>query len=51
MHSVDDLVVCIGDFDVRVCWHVDSVREGHGAGQRNLEAGMLVEFCLENYVC
>ena len=54
MHSADDLVMCLGDFNGHVGRHIDGfdwVHGGYSVGQRNFEGRMLLEFCLENYVC
>ena len=54
MHSADDLVMCLGDFNAHVGKHIDSfdgVYGGYGVGQRNLEGRMLLEFCLEKQLC
>ena len=40
MHSADDLVLCLGDFNGHVGRHIDGfygVYGGYGVGQRNLE--------------
>ena len=52
MHSAGDLV--LGDFNGHVCRHADGfdgVHGGYGTGQRNLEGGMFLEFCLEKELC
>ena len=46
MHSADDLVMCLGDFNGHIGRHFDGVHGGYGVGQRNLEGRMLLEFCL-----
>ena len=51
MHSVDDLVMCLGEFNGHVGRHIDGFNGGNGAGQRNLEGRMLLEFCLEKELC
>ena len=51
MHSEDDLVMCLGDFNGHVGGHVDGfdwVHGGYGVGQKNLEGRMLLEYCLVN---
>ena len=47
MHSVDDLAVCLGDFNGHVGMHIDGVHGGYGVGQRNLDGILLLEFCLD----
>ena len=50
MHTADDLVICLGDFNGHVGRHIDGVdgeHRGYGVGQRNLEGRMLLGFCLE----
>ena len=50
MHSVGDLVMCLGDFNGHIGRHIDGFDEicgGFGVGERNLEGRMLLEFCLE----
>ena len=40
MHSADDLVMCLGDFNEHIGTHFDGfnvVHVGHGVGQRNME--------------
>ena len=54
MHSVDDLVMCLGDFNGHVGRHIDGfdgMHGGHCVGQRNLDGRMLLEFCLEKGLC
>ena len=54
MHSADDLVMCLGYINGHVGRHIDGFDEihgGYGAGQSNLEGGMLLEFCLEKELC
>ena len=44
MHSADDLVMCLGDFNEHVGRHIDGfygVHGGYCVGQRNLEGRML----------
>ena len=46
--------MCLGDFNGHIARHTDGshqIYEGHGIGQRNLEARMLLEFCLEKELC
>ena len=50
MHFAGDLVICLGDIDRYVGWHVDGfdgVHGGYGIAQRKLEGIMILEFCLE----
>ena len=50
MHSADDLVMCLNDFNGYVGSHFygsNVFHGGYGVGQRNLEGGMLQQFCLE----
>ena len=50
MHSVGDFVMCLGDINGHVGRHIDGLDGVHGefgAGQRNLEGRMFLEFCLE----
>ena len=54
MHFADDLVMCLGDFNVYVGRHIDGfnvVHRGYGVCQRNLEGRMLLEFFLEKELC
>ena len=54
MHSADDLVTCMHDFNGHVGSHVDGFDEvhgGYGVGQRNFEGIMLLEFSLEKELC
>ena len=46
MHSADDLVMCLGDFNGHVDG-LDGVHRTYDVGQRNLEGRMLLEFCLQ----
>ena len=55
MHSADDLVMCLGDFNGHVGRNIDGfygVHGGYGVGQRNFEGRMLLQFCLEKeFLC
>ena len=51
MHSADDLVMCLGDFNGHIGRHVDGFYGGYGVGQRNLEGRMLLEFCMKKELC
>ena len=51
MHSADDLVMCLDDFNGHVSRHIDGFDGGHGVDQRNFEGRMLLEFCLEKKLC
>ena len=54
IHSADDLVMCMGDFNGHVGRHIDGfdgVHGGYGVGLRKLEGGMLLEFCLHRELC
>ena len=54
MHSADDLVMLLDDFNRHVGRHIDGfdgMHGGYGVGQRNLEGRMLLEFCLEKELC
>ena len=54
MHSADDLVMFLGDFNGHVGWHIDGfdgVHGGYGFGQRNLQGRILLEFCLVKELC
>ena len=54
MHSADDQVMCLGDFNGHVGRHIDSfdgVHGGYGVGLRNLEGRMLLQFCFEKELC
>ena len=47
MHSVDDLVMCLGDFNGHVGRHIDGFDGDHGecgVGQRNLKGRMFMDF-------
>ena len=48
MHSASDLVVCLGDVNGYIGWHIDGfdgVHVGFVVSQRNLEGIMILEFC------
>ena len=50
MHSAYDLVMCLGDSDGHIGRHIDGfdlLHGWYGVGQRYLEGGMLLEFCLD----
>ena len=47
MHSADDIVMCLDEFDGHVGRHLVV----YGVGQRNLEGRMLLELCLEEELC
>ena len=52
--DADDLVMCFGDFNGLIGGHIygfDEVHGGYGVGQRNLQGGMLLEFCQEKKLC
>ena len=54
MHSANDLVMSLGDYNGYVGRHIegfDGVHRGYGVGQRNLEGRMLLESCLEKELC
>ena len=54
VHSADDLVMCLGDFNGHVGRHIDGFDEVIGdyvVDQRNVERRMLLEFCLEKELC
>ena len=54
MHSVGDLVMCLGDFNGHIGRRIDrcdGVHAGYGVGQKTLEGCMLLEFCLEKVLC
>ena len=51
MHSANDLVMCLGDFNGHVGRNIYGVHGGYGVGQRNLNGGMLLVFCLEKELC
>ena len=54
MHSADDLVMCLHDFNGHIARHIDGfdgLHGGYGVGQRNLEGRMLLEFCLVRELC
>ena len=37
MHSADDLVMCLGDFNGHVGKHINGFDGGYGVGLRNFE--------------
>ena len=47
IHSADDLVIMLGDFNGHIDRHIDGVNRGYGVGESNLGGRMLQEFCLE----
>ena len=54
MHSADDLVMCLGDFNGHMGRHVDGFAGVHGmygVGQRNMEGRMLLLLCLVKELC
>ena len=54
MHSADDLIMCLGDFNGHVGMHIDGfdgVHRGYGVGQRNFEGRILLESCPEKELC
>ena len=54
MHSADDLVMRLGNFNGHVGRYIDGfdgVNRGFGVGHRNLEGRMLLEFCQEKELC
>ena len=48
MHSADDSVVCLGDFNGQVGRHIDG---GYGLGKRNLEENVTSVLPAERIVC
>ena len=50
MQSVDNLVICLGDFNGHIAWYIhngfDGVCGGYCAVQRNLDGRMLLWFFL-----
>ena len=50
MHSADDLVMCLGDFNGHVGRHI-YVHRRYGVGQRNLEGRMLLVLFGEGIIC
>ena len=53
MHSADDLVMCLGDFNGFIGRHIDGF-DGvhHGVSQRNLKEECYLSFVWKrNYVC
>ena len=54
MHSADDLVMCLGDFNGHGGRHIDGfegVHGGYSVGHGNLQGRILLEFCLEKDLC
>ena len=54
MHSVDDLVMHLANFNGHAGRHIDGfygVHAGYGVGQRKLEGRILSEFCLKKELC
>ena len=54
IHSADDLVMCLGDFNGHVGKHIDGfdgVHGGYGVGQSNLEGKMLLVLSGEGIMC
>ena len=54
MHSADDLVMCLGDFNGRAGRHIDGFHGVHrrcSVGQRNFERKMLPRIRLEKELC
>ena len=53
MHSADDLVMRLGDFNEHSRHNdgFDGVNGGYSIWHRNLEGIMLLEFCLEKELC
>ena len=50
MHSVGDLVMCLGDFNGHDGRHIDGVHGRCGIMQRNLELRMLLVMSGEGYM-
>ena len=49
MYGVDDLAMCLGDFNGHVSRHIDGLNGdygGYGVGYRNMDGIMLLEFCI-----
>ena len=54
LYSADDVVMSLVDFNEHVGRHIDGfdgVHGGYGAGHRNLEGKMLLDYCLEKELC
>ena len=51
MHSVDDLVVCLGDFNGHMGRNIYVFYGGYGVGQMNLKGRMPRRLCLEKELC
>ena len=54
IHSADDLVMCLGDFNGHVGRHIDGfdgVHGGYGVGQSNFEGRMLLVLSGEGIMC
>ena len=54
MHSANELVMCLGDFNGHIGRHIDGfyrVYGLYGVGHRNSEGRMSLEFCLEKELC
>ena len=54
MHCIYDLVMCLCYFNGHINRHIEGVNgvhRGYGVGQKNLEGGMHLEFCLKKELC
>ena len=54
VQSIDGLVMCLGDFNGHIGWHIDifdGVHRGYGIGWTNFGGRILLEFCLEKELC
>ena len=54
IHSVDDLVMCLGDFNGPIGRHIhgfDEVHGEYGVDLMNLDGRMSLEFCLDKQLC
>ena len=54
MHSADDLIMCLGDFNGHVGRHIDEfdgVHGGCGVGERNFDGRMLLVLYGDGIMC
>ena len=47
MHSADELVICLVDFNGHMGRNIDAIRGGYCGGQKNLEGKMLSQLALK----
>ena len=54
LENGNEVLICLGDFNKPIGKKVEKFEGVHGnfgIGKRNVEERMLLEFCVEKYVC